>query len=193
MNKQRGSAIIMLFIAVALFGALAYAFLKGSNTSTSMMTNEATQAEATSSQMQSTLVTSAVQRLKLKGCKPTEISFETPNGNDINPDAPADGRCHVYKANGGGISYRGTDIKATSKTVFATSTYYTGDLGGSTGADSKCMERASAANLIGNFKAWISTSTSSPFTTFIKSNVPYKRVDGTTIANNWADLTFIPK
>ena len=41
--------------------------------------------------------------------------------------------------------------------VFVTSTTYTGNLGGLSGADSKCQARATAANLSGVWKAWLST------------------------------------
>jgi hypothetical protein len=77
---------------------------------------------------------------------------------------------------------------STSKTVFVTSTLYDGNLGGLAGADAKCQARAQAAGLAGTYMAWLSDANASPSTRFTKSAVPYKRVDGTTIANNWNDL-----
>jgi hypothetical protein len=76
----------------------------------------------------------------------------------------------------------------TSKTVFVTSTLYNGDLGGLAGADAKCQARADAAGVAGNYKAWLSDANASPSTRFAQSAAPYKLVDGTVIANNWADL-----
>jgi hypothetical protein len=37
--------------------------------------------------------------------------------------------------------------------------------------------------------AWLSSSSSSVASRFTQSSLPYKLVNGTTIANNWADLT----
>jgi len=73
--------------------------------------------------------------------------------------------------------------------AFITSTTYTGNLGGLAGADAKCQARAAAVGLKGVYLAWISDSTGSPATRFVRSNAPYIRVDGVVIANNWADLT----
>lgn len=79
---------------------------------------------------------------------------------------------------------------ANSKRVFVTSTKYNGNLGGISGADAKCQERATAANLGGTWKAWISgsQSNSAPSQRFAKATVPYTLIDGTVIANNWTDL-----
>lgn len=73
--------------------------------------------------------------------------------------------------------------------VFVTSLSYNGNLGGLVGADAKCQERANAANLGGTWKAWLSDNTTSVSSRFIHSNIPYKLLDGTIIANNWRDLT----
>jgi hypothetical protein len=73
--------------------------------------------------------------------------------------------------------------------VFVTSTTHLGSLGGLTGADAICQQRALAASLPGTYKAWLSDSTQSPATRFVQSPGPYRRVDGVTIAANWADLT----
>ena len=82
-----------------------------------------------------------------------------------------------------------TPTPMSSNRVFVTSTNYTGNLGGLAGADAKCQERANAANLGGTWKIWLSDTTGSPSTRFTKSSNPYKLLNGTTIANNWSDLT----
>jgi len=74
------------------------------------------------------------------------------------------------------------------KTVFITSLEYTGDLGGILGANQKCQQLASAAELKGSYKAWVSTAESDPSRTFSRSAVPYIRTDGVKIAANWQGL-----
>lgn len=75
--------------------------------------------------------------------------------------------------------------------VFLTSTLYNGDVGGLSGADAKCREKANAAELGGDWKAWITDSldSNSPNNRFYRYDVPYKLLDGTIIASNWSDLT----
>lgn len=75
-----------------------------------------------------------------------------------------------------------------AKRVFVTSVFYNGNLGGLAGADAKCQERAGAANLGGTWKAWLSSNTVSAASRLSRSNNPYKLLDGTIIANNWAQL-----
>ncbi|MBN9163842.1 MAG: hypothetical protein J0I07_22935 [Myxococcales bacterium] len=73
--------------------------------------------------------------------------------------------------------------------VFVTSTSYDGNLGGLSGADAKCQVHADAAGLSGTFKAWLSDATGSPSTRFTRSADPYALVDGTVIADDYAELT----
>lgn len=72
--------------------------------------------------------------------------------------------------------------------VFVTSQASTASIGGLTGGDSKCQAAADAVPLGGTWKAWLSTSGGSPGSTFTKSTIPYRLLDGTTVANNWTDL-----
>lgn len=72
--------------------------------------------------------------------------------------------------------------------VFVTSTYYNGNLGGLSGADAKCQERADAVNLGGTWKAWLSDSTTSVSSRLNHNNGSYVLLDGKVIADNWADL-----
>jgi hypothetical protein len=74
--------------------------------------------------------------------------------------------------------------------VFVTSQSYDGNLGGLAGGEAKCQALADAAALGGEYKAWLAlTGGASPSTTFEQASVPYVLVDGTLIANDWADLT----
>lgn len=76
-----------------------------------------------------------------------------------------------------------------SKTVFVTDSLHDGNLGGLAGADAICQSEADGAGLVGTYKAWLSDSTGSPDTLFARSSDPYQLVDGTLVANDWADLT----
>jgi hypothetical protein len=76
-----------------------------------------------------------------------------------------------------------------AKRVFTTSLEYDGNLGGLAGADAKCQARAVAAALPGTYKAWLSDAAATPDTRFAKATIPYRLVDGTLVANNYADLT----
>ncbi|MGZ3454239.1 MAG: hypothetical protein ACXVEF_31830, partial [Polyangiales bacterium] len=81
------------------------------------------------------------------------------------------------------------ETSTANKVVFVTSTLYTGDLGGVAGADSKCQSAAAAASLAGTFKAWVSSATSSPSTTFVRTTGDYALPDGTVVAHGWSGLT----
>ncbi|HRS54249.1 MAG TPA: fibronectin type III domain-containing protein, partial [Bacteroidales bacterium] len=82
-----------------------------------------------------------------------------------------------------------TTSSPSGKKVFVTSTSYYASLGGINGADNICQSRANAAGLNGTYMAWISNASSCPNNRFNKSTGPYILVNGTIIANNWADLT----
>ncbi|MDQ2653143.1 MAG: DUF1554 domain-containing protein [Chloroflexota bacterium] len=73
--------------------------------------------------------------------------------------------------------------------VFRSGTGHDGDFDGLSGADAFCQSLANAANLPGTYMAWLSDTTGSPSTRFTQATVPYKLVDGTTVAANWAALT----
>jgi len=111
-------------------------------------------------------------------------------GNAGNDNAGGAGGDNASSAGAGGT----TDIQGGNpayKVVFVTSTFYQGNFGGVVGADGKCQERAVAAKLAGTYKAWLSADDleSSPSKRFIHSTVPYRLLDGSVVANDWADLT----
>jgi hypothetical protein len=73
--------------------------------------------------------------------------------------------------------------------VFVTTGTSDGNFGGVAAGDAWCQDEADDAGLTGTYKAWLSDSTVSPSTRFAVTTGPYRLVDGTTVANSWADLT----
>lgn len=100
-DKQRGSALIMLFIAVALFGMLAFAFMQGSRSNLTMMSAEKDKAVATQFQDCENTVQLTVKRLAAKGCRSDLISYN-PDGSAV-AGGSVDGSCSVFNTNGGGL------------------------------------------------------------------------------------------
>ena len=72
--------------------------------------------------------------------------------------------------------------------IFVTSQVFTGDFGGIEAADMICQSAATTAGLTGTYWAWLSTSDDSPESRFVRSSVPYLRVDDMLIASDWEDL-----
>ncbi len=86
-------------------------------------------------------------------------------------------------------------IPPPPKIVFLTSEPFTGALGGLTGADAKCQAAAGRPGSIvpfGTYLAWLSDSTGSPSTRFMRSPGNYELPDGTTVALNYTALTARP-
>lgn len=81
----------------------------------------------------------------------------------------------------------------TELKVFVTAATYGGQtFGGAGGADILCQDLADTAALGGRYRAWISEdySTAEPLDRFNHgTSIPFKLLDGTTIADDWADLT----
>lgn len=99
----------------------------------------------------------------------------TNTGNNVNCDQPL--RVYCFQSN--------------HRTVFVTSTTHDGDFGGVRGADAFCQAHADAAELDGNFVAWLSTGNTETQARRRIQNAPapYRLVDGTTVALNFTSLT----
>jgi hypothetical protein len=82
-----------------------------------------------------------------------------------------------------------SDTGSSELFIFVTSQLYNGNLGGLAGADCQCQSLAYVAGLPGIYKAWLSDSKASASSRLAHGSVPYKLVDGTIVANNWAGLT----
>lgn len=101
---------------------------------------------------------------------------------DATPDAPADG----------GVGCQGA--LACERVVFVTSGTFTGNLGGTLGADVECQKLADGifahARVKGrSFRAWVSTAGASASTRMPHGALAYKSPSGLLIATSWTDLT----
>ncbi|MEZ4453173.1 MAG: DUF4215 domain-containing protein [Nannocystaceae bacterium] len=81
-----------------------------------------------------------------------------------------------------------TECERDAYFVFVSGNTYDGNLGGRKGADALCQQEAADAGLGGVFRAWISDTTGSPQQSFVKSTLPYIRVDGEVVALSYANL-----
>ncbi|WP_271993721.1 DUF4215 domain-containing protein [Nannocystis radixulma] len=107
------------------------------------------------------------------------------------PALCGDGILAVVEACDDGNNVNGDGCNANCtlpKRVFVSSTVYTGNMGGLAGAAAACNARAAAAGLGGTWDAWLSSATSTPLARFNRTTTGYARIDGVTIADDWADL-----
>jgi hypothetical protein len=78
-------------------------------------------------------------------------------------------------------------VGGTKHTLFVTSTFYTGNLGGQTGADAKCQSAATSGGLSGTFEAFLGYTSLDPKDEFAILG-PVFNTQGELIASNRNDL-----
>lgn len=102
-TSESGNVLFLIFLGIALLAALTFTFTQGSRTGAQNLTREQTSLAATEIIAYGNTIADAVQRLKLRGCSDTEISFENnfvggyTNGTDTG--------CQVFHNDGGNINY----------------------------------------------------------------------------------------
>jgi hypothetical protein len=113
-SKQAGNAIILILIAIFLFGALAAAFTRGMRAGQGSLS--ANQARLAASEIADYFNTAdkAMQKLRRRGCSEDNISFMhseytsyfyTVNQPQIEPPTtPPDGSCKLFESTGGGLN-----------------------------------------------------------------------------------------
>jgi len=72
--------------------------------------------------------------------------------------------------------------------VFISAAAVRNPIGSIANADTKCQTFADARNLGGTWKAWLSDGAVSASARLTHAIVPYRLLDGTLVANDWADL-----
>jgi len=98
-NKERGSAIIYVFIGIILFAALALAFSRGMRESTGNVGQKTAKVRAAEILDYAQKIDRTVQKLILNRCSETELNFEyefSGAAEYTNASAPVDGSCNVF-------------------------------------------------------------------------------------------------
>lgn len=108
-NRSAGNVILFILLAVALFGALAYTFMRGSEGGQGNMTQQQAKVAAQEILDYAKNVETTVNRLRARGCSENQLSFDydipATTGYE-NSNAPADYSCHVFHQNGGKLTHR---------------------------------------------------------------------------------------
>jgi len=110
-NKQSGSALFYILIAVTLLAALSYAVTQNSRSRGALVTAEQARLNASEIIEYGNTISNAVSQLRLRGYDVGEISFENNfvSGYE-NPNCTED-ECKVFHVNGGGINFMRPDTK----------------------------------------------------------------------------------
>src|SRR3989338_10858232 len=118
MKSEHGSAIVYVFIGIALFGALMFLFSRGASQTSPTISAQRAKILATEITDYSTTLEKGVQKLLSKGCSEKEINFASPMwfqiGNagaylvyeNVNGHSPADHSCQLFRKEGGGVIFQ---------------------------------------------------------------------------------------
>lgn len=107
-TNERGSVIFFIFLGIALFGALSYAFTHSMNTSSNpeRLAEDKLSLHATEVLNYGRTIKLAIKDMRISyGCDDTDISFANNFSSDYDhsPAAPED--CQVFNTNGGGLTW----------------------------------------------------------------------------------------
>lgn len=110
-QTSRGSALIIILVAVALFGALSYvvAGMMRADSGINAISEQQAGLHASAILSYASSVRRAVQDVRISnGCEETQLSFEKPpfdNSDSYrNANSPSDFSCHIFHPDGGGVS-----------------------------------------------------------------------------------------
>lgn len=122
MNRtQAGNAVLFILIAVALFGGLAYTFMRGAKTGQGNLSIGQQKIYAGEMIDYANTVSKAIDKLRNRGCSENEISFEYPAlSGYVNGSTPADDSCKVFNSSGGGITYQAPPVTCAPPKCHAT-------------------------------------------------------------------------
>ena len=110
-QNARGSVLVIILVAVALFGALSYvvAGMMRTDGGVNAVSEQQAGLHASAILGYASSVRRAVQDVRISnGCEETQLSFEKPPFDNSdgyqNTNSPSDFSCHIFHPSGGGVS-----------------------------------------------------------------------------------------
>lgn len=104
---ESGNAVVFIFIAIALFGALSFSFMKSMEGGASSLSAQEANMLAQTIVNESMKIEKAINKMVRRGCSQDQFSMEkAPQKTGLaweNTDAPPDKHCHLYEPEGGGL------------------------------------------------------------------------------------------
>jgi hypothetical protein len=107
-SPQRGSALVYVFVGIALFGILMFVFSRGGNQNTASLTKQQAKTKAVEIMNRADAIARSVDKLVANGCSITQLNFYSSHftqSGTTNPNAPPDGSCDVYSPSGGKLKW----------------------------------------------------------------------------------------
>lgn len=105
-NTEQGNVLIIILVAVALFGALIFTFSRSGSQGVSSINKQEAKIAAQEILNYARLVEGAVDRVRRNGCSESEISFENAVvAGYSNPNSPGDKSCHIFDDEGGKVAW----------------------------------------------------------------------------------------
>lgn len=109
----RGSVLVLILVAIALFGALSFAMTQGFRGGSAQLTDQQAKLAATEIIEYGSKIRNAIKTLLINGCTEYQINFANDTYKSMsenilytqshNLNSPADFRCNVFHQNGAGI------------------------------------------------------------------------------------------
>lgn len=133
-HSQSGNILIFILLAIVLIGLLTVFLTRSSDTTNETGSYEQNLIAANNILRTAKSIEGAVQNLMARGCGENEISFwhdsdgnGTENASDdyFNPTAPPSRACHIFEAEGTGLSYNDIETNILDATQSASPLYGT--------------------------------------------------------------------
>lgn len=111
-QAQSGSVFVYILVGVILFSMVMFAFTRGNNTSTTVMSKAQAKTAATEIVESLKTIQAGTQKLISKGCSENELDFgntvwqknDNAYANADNSNARSDGSCALFKFSGAGVT-----------------------------------------------------------------------------------------
>lgn len=108
-QSQNGNVAVFILVGIALFAALCYTFMKGTDNGTNAYSKQQAKLIAQEILANAQQMDKAVNKLRQKGCSENQLNFYSSNTSTSwnyhpNPDAPSDNSCDIFHANGANLT-----------------------------------------------------------------------------------------